>query len=87
MIKFDNLYYKKLIKIFKYSHVRVSELNFNIGRLKIDEIKLRWVCHTDADKFVEKLNNKEISIVTTGFGLSGSPHIGTLSQRFLQNKR
>jgi len=78
-IVFDDSYYKKIIREFGYDPLRFGEINFNLGRLSKEQLKTRWICHTGADKFAQKLGEKK-AIVSTGIGLSAPPHVGTLTQ-------
>lgn len=45
-----------------------------------EQISSKWLCHQRADIFAERVNAGEVGIVCTGVGLSGVPHVGTLSQ-------
>jgi len=78
-ILFNHKYYKNIVTEFNYDDVRVGEINFGLGNMSIEEIRSRWVCHCDAEEFTKSTKK---SIVTTGFGLSGVPHMGTLAQIF-----
>lgn len=68
---FDHEYYERLVKEYGYDHVRLGEISFGLGLMSADEIRSRWVCHCDADKF--SFDDQSQSIVTTGVGLSGVP--------------
>lgn len=77
---FNHEYYENIIKEYGYDHVKLGEIDFGLGSMTIEEMKSRWVCHCDADRFADSDISK--SIVTTGVGLSGVPHMGTLAQIF-----
>jgi tryptophanyl-tRNA synthetase len=79
---FNNDYYLKLIKEFNYNPLDFNSINFNLKKIKKEVLEQKWLCHFNADIFADKLNNNEKSVITTGIGLSGSPHMGTLSQIF-----
>ncbi|MDP2692867.1 MAG: hypothetical protein Q8O88_04480 [bacterium] len=79
-IIFNHEYYQNIIKEYSYDHVRLAEIDFGLGSMPKEEIRSRWICHCDANKFAGSDISK--SIVTTGIGLSGVPHIGTLTQIF-----
>ncbi len=81
MVKYSREYYEKLMRDNNYDPIYFGEINFGLGRLSSKSIQMRWLCHHNADKFSSlERTNPEKSIVTTGIGLSGPPHIGTLSQ-------
>jgi tryptophanyl-tRNA synthetase len=77
---FDEDYYKKIIKGFGYDPLRFGKIDFNLGAITDRELRARWICHSGADRFAESLKNNKKAIVTTGIGMSGSPHVGTLIQ-------
>jgi len=79
-IIFDRKYYASLMKEFGYNPLEFEKINFSLGKLKKDDLQRRWLCHHDGNKFSRDFKRGEKIIVTTGFGLSGEPHVGTLSQ-------
>jgi tryptophanyl-tRNA synthetase len=78
-IVFDKRYYNSLMKEYGYNPLEFKKINFSLGRLSKEDLQRRWLCHHDGDQFAKDFMIKK-SIVTTGLGLSGVPHIGTLSQ-------
>jgi len=81
-IVFNEDYYKKVIEEFGYNLLRFGKINFNLGKITDSELRSRWICHLNADKFAKSFSNGEKCIVTTGIGMSGVPHVGTLVQIF-----
>jgi len=79
-IVFDENYYKKIIKEFGYNPLRFEKINFNLGKIDKKELRARWICHSEGNKFSESLKQGKHVIVTTGIGLSAPPHVGTLAQ-------
>ena len=79
-IVFDKKYYDSVMKEFGYNPLKFEKINFSLGKLSKEDLQRRWLCHHDGTKFVRGLIKGEKAIITTGFGLSGIPHIGTLSQ-------
>lgn len=78
---FNRDYYLKLIKEYNYNPIYFGEINFDLGNMNRDIVQAKWLCHNNADSFA--LNNRKNAdncIVSTGVGLSGTPHMGTLSQ-------
>tara|TARA_Y100000310_G_scaffold96067_1_gene93839 strand:+ start:2630 stop:3688 length:1059 start_codon:yes stop_codon:yes gene_type:complete len=78
-IVFDKKYYNNLMKEYGYDPLKFEKINFSLGKLSKEDLQRKWLCHQGCDKFSKNLNKKK-SIVTTGLGLTGVPHIGTLSQ-------
>jgi len=79
-IVFDKAYYDSLMKEFGYNPLEFEKINFSLGKLKKDDLQRMWLCHHNGSNFSRHLKNNLKVIVTTGFGLSGEPHVGTLSQ-------
>lgn len=79
-IIFNREYYNSIMKEFGYNPLEFEKINFSLNTLKKDDLQRMWLCHHDGDSFANDLKNKRRVIVSTGFGLSGEPHIGTLSQ-------
>jgi tryptophanyl-tRNA synthetase len=79
-ISYDEEYYKRVMKQFGYDPFSFERFNFNLGRLSREELEQGWLCHHEGQIFAERFNQCNEGIVATGFGLSGTPHIGTLSQ-------
>ncbi|MDD4187895.1 MAG: hypothetical protein PHX04_03950 [Bacilli bacterium] len=55
-------------------------IDFDLKGITKDVLQQKWLCHYNAEKFVDGIKNNKKVIVTTGIGLSGTPHMGTLSQ-------
>lgn len=79
-VVFDKKYYNSLMKEFGYNPLEFEKINFSLGNLKKDDLQRMWLCHHDGKIFAEDLKENKKVIVSTGFGLSGEPHVGTLSQ-------
>lgn len=79
-IVFDKAYYDRVIKEFGYDPLRFGRITFSLGDLGPAALQLRWLCHDQADIFAARSQKGGRSIVTTGFGMSGVPHAGTLSE-------
>jgi tryptophanyl-tRNA synthetase len=81
-LRFDQNYYEMLMRDYGYDPLKFGRINFTLGTLEEDELQAKWLCHHDGDVFSQKLGKGEKSAVSTGFGMSGVPHIGTISQIF-----
>ncbi len=73
-------YYSKVMSEFGYSPLKFEQISFSMGNMSIDTLQQQWLCHAGvADIVLNDVHNPKM-IATTGFGLSGIPHIGTLTQ-------
>lgn len=79
-MQFNDDYYLGVIKKYHYNPIDFLPINFNIGVLDAEVLQKKWLCHYKGNEFAEGIRKGEKSIITTGVGLSGTPHIGTLSQ-------
>lgn len=80
MIKFDDDYYRRTIEKYNYNDMDFKPIDFDLNTISKDIMKEKWLCHYKAEEFVDGLKNNKKQIITTGIGLSGTPHMGTLSQ-------
>lgn len=78
-VQFNDNYYNRIILENQYERFGFQRIDFDIGQISIWDINQKWLCHQKADYFARNLSCMP-SAVTTGIGLSGAPHIGTLSQ-------
>ena len=74
MIKYDNKYYKGIMKNYKYDKIKpfLSVNKFNAEK--------NWVCSYNLDDFINGNKNNEKSLIIMGIGINGVPHLGTVSQ-------
>lgn len=79
-IVFNDDYYKETIQKFGYNAFDFKPIDFDISHLTKEALNQRWLCHYDGESFANSVKRGEPSIITTGVGLSGSPHMGTISQ-------
>lgn len=79
-VMFDAQYYSAVMKEFGYSPLEFEHISFSLGTLTKDDLQRQWLCHMNGGSFAEALQAGKKVIATTGFGLSGIPHMGTLSQ-------
>ena len=80
MISFDDKYYEETIRKYNYNSMDFKPIDFDLKTISKEVMKGKWLCHYRAEKFVEGVKENKKQIVTTGIGLSGTPHMGTLSQ-------
>jgi len=79
-VTFDAEYYRRVIDEFGYDPLEVRAINFGLTGWSPDQLSHQWLCHMDGDRFSAAQAAGERVIATTGFGISGVPHVGTLSQ-------
>ncbi len=77
---FNKSYYKKVIKENGYSDVEFKTVDFALKNYDVESMQNKFLCHYKGDDFAEAVRNGEKAIVTTGFGMSGLPHLGSMSQ-------
>src|SRR3989344_1095354 len=79
-IIFNELYYNNIMAEFGYDPIKFDKIDFLLGTLSCEDLQRRWLCHHDGDVFAKDTTLARNTIVSTGIGLSGVPHAGTLSQ-------
>ncbi|MBI4232577.1 hypothetical protein HY605_05065 [Candidatus Peregrinibacteria bacterium] len=82
-VEFNADYYKTVLDRNGYQSLRdqVKPIDFSLGTLTPPDLSLLWLCHHGADEVVKTSAETGSRIkVVTGIGLSGTPHLGTLSQ-------
>ncbi len=79
-IIFNNDYYQRLLRKARCGSYKFDAINFPIGKISEKEASRLWLCHANAKNFFESVKNGKSAIITTGFGLTGVPHIGIIAQ-------
>jgi tryptophanyl-tRNA synthetase len=79
-MKFDAAYYENVIDQHRYERLGLGAIDFALSGMSPDDLRTKWVCHTGARGFAEAVAAGRPAIVTTGIGLGGPPHAGTLFQ-------
>jgi tryptophanyl-tRNA synthetase len=77
-VTFSQEYYQNVVRSYGYDTFELERFTFPLAGLGADELNVRWLCHHRAGDFVATPAGSRI--VTTGFGMSGPPHMGTVSQ-------
>lgn len=80
MLRFDEQYYQDVILKHHYNPMEFNPIDFHLNQINSRNLRYKWLCHYKGDIFANALHNNKECIVTTGIGLSGVPHLGTLSQ-------
>lgn len=79
-MKFDTAYYDSVIDQHCYERLGLGAIDFGLAGMSPDDLRTKWMCHTGAGNFAEAVAMGEPATVTTGVGLGGPPHAGTLFQ-------
>lgn len=79
-MKFDTAYYNNVIDEHRYERLGLGAIDFGLAGMSRDDIRTKWVCHTGAREFADAVAAGQPAIVTTGVGLGGPPHAGTVFQ-------
>lgn len=74
---FNEEYYRKTIEQYQYSPLDFAPMDFEFCSIPKEVMRVKWLCHSGLELLGE---DKSSFIITTGVGLSGIPHMGTLSQ-------
>ena len=80
MLRFDDAYYNDVIKKHHYDAMDFNPIDFELNGISRNVLQYKWLCHYKGNAFADALHAGQPCIVTTGIGLSGTPHLGTLSQ-------
>jgi tryptophanyl-tRNA synthetase len=79
-MRFDSAYYTQVIDEHRYERVGLDAIDFTLAGMPAADLRTKWMCHTGAHTFAEAVKAGHPAIVTTGIGLGGPPHAGTLFQ-------
>jgi len=74
-MQFKDTYHLNFIK---NNPMNFQEIDFDILSIPREIAELKWLCHSDVPRYIDLRK----TIVTSGIGLSDSPHYGTISQIF-----
>ena len=80
MLRFDDNYYQEVIRKHHYDPMDFKPIDFELNNINSKILQYKWLCHYNGNEFSKALRDSQKCIVTTGIGLSGTPHLGTLSQ-------
>lgn len=74
-VLFSEGYYRQVVEDFGYRTFDLHRFDFDLAGMPQEELNLRYLCHHDADRFIATPVDRRV--VTTGFGMSGPPHMAT----------
>jgi tryptophanyl-tRNA synthetase len=74
---FSEAYYRRVVEEFGYSTFDFRRFDFEFAGMSQEQLNARFLCHHAADAFASA--ERHDRVVTTGFGMSGPPHMATAS--------
>ncbi|MBR7827799.1 hypothetical protein KDK95_15880 [Actinospica sp. MGRD01-02] len=75
---FSEEYYRDVVREFGYDSFELEQFAFAAAGMEAAELNARFLCHRRCDAYLKAPAASRI--VTTGFGMSGPPHMGTVAQ-------
>lgn len=79
-IVFGKAYYQEVMQERRCGAYPFEKFNFGLGLMSEQELQRLWLCHVNGLSFKKSLDDGRPVIATTGFGLTGVPHVGIISQ-------
>lgn len=76
-VLFSESYYRKVLAEFGYTPFDLRQFDFTLAGLDADTLNARYLCHHNGEQYLRAVPQRRI--VTTGFGMSGVPHLATVS--------
>lgn len=77
-VAFSEHYYRSVVREHGYDTFDLDRFTFDLAGLHADELNLRFLCHHRGTEYLAAAPRSRIT--TTGFGMSGEPHMGTVAQ-------
>lgn len=77
-VPFSESYYRQVLAEFGYTPFDLEQFNFSLAGLDAGTLNMRYLCHHHGDRYLDAEPHRRI--LTTGFGMSGVPHLATVSQ-------
>lgn len=76
-VLFSESYYRQVLAEFGYTPFNLRQFDFALAGLNTDTLNARYLCHHHGEQYLRADQRRRI--VTTGFGMSGVPHLATVS--------
>lgn len=76
-VLFSESYYRQVLAEFGYAPFDLRQFDFTLAGLDADTLNVRYLCHHQGEQYLRAPPMRRI--VTTGFGMSGVPHLATVS--------
>jgi tryptophanyl-tRNA synthetase len=77
VVLFSEPYYRQVLAEFDYTPFDLRQFDFSVAGLDADTLNARYLCHHHGEHYLDAAPQRRI--VTTGFGMSGVPHLATVS--------
>ncbi len=77
-VLFSESYYRQVLAEFGYTPFDLRQFDFTLAGLDADTLNARYLCHHRGKLYLNTTPQRRI--ITTGFGMSGFPHLATVSQ-------
>lgn len=76
-VLFSEFYYRQVLAEFGYTPFDLQRFDFTLAGLDPNSLNARYLCHHHGERYLRAAPERRI--VTTGFGMSGVPHLATVS--------
>ncbi|HEY2577903.1 MAG TPA: hypothetical protein VGI74_16480 [Streptosporangiaceae bacterium] len=76
-VLFSESYYRQVLAEFGYTPFGLRQFDFTLAGLDAGTLNARYLCHHHGEQYLHAAPDRRI--VTTGFGMSGVPHLATMS--------
>ncbi|MGH3565435.1 MAG: hypothetical protein ACRDRH_05285 [Pseudonocardia sp.] len=76
-VLFSESSYRQILAEFDYTPFDLRQFDFSVAGLDADTLNARYLCHHHGENYLGAAPQRRI--VTTGFGMSGPPHLATVS--------
>jgi len=76
-VLFSEDYYRQVLHDFGYTSFDLSRFDFPLAGLESETLNVRYLCHHGAERYLRAAPERRIA--TTGIGMSGPPHMATVS--------
>jgi hypothetical protein len=76
-VLFSENYYRQVVADFGYTAFDLQRFDFTLAGLNAATLNARYLCHHHGELYQQAAPGRRI--ITTGFGMSGVPHLATVS--------
>lgn len=76
-VLFSEAYYRQVLAEFGYTPFDLRQFDFPLAGLDAPTLNVRYLCHHAGEEYLRAAPQRRM--VTTGFGMSGLPHLATVS--------
>lgn len=77
VVQFSEAYYNRVLDEHGYTPLTHRQFDFALAGIDPDTLNARYLCHHQGERFARTPRSERV--VTTGFGMSGLPHLATVS--------